>query len=1079
VTSKANIDASFWIIDCGVNLKNIATLNYSKWEDIDDIDEHFSLETELLIFLDCGQFEQLPSFKRGNFQLLLVSDQNTIPSKNLLSIATFCCFNKEQKIIGDFLNPYVFKDKPAEQNLAPRQLRLICEENGTLHYQDQGLLNFFNLEGKDPLHLTDLPIKFRFGDYSVFEPMKGLLNLQEAHSWMSFRSTESPEVFRVYLNKTLLTKGDKTFIIFLFSLWPETSQIEKTFKAQIAAFGSILEESFEAILIYDSSKIIKYVSPGITGLVGYLPEDLIGVDIASLTFSEDAKLNHPLLAKVRMGELSKLNLQQRIRHKSGSTIWVDLMITDKRSTPGINGIICVFKDINTEKRDRLALEESNMRFQVASRATQDIIWDLDLHSERITWGQNVKEVFGWEGEEINTIQKFLEKVPEENHNALDLCIQRIINNENRHWHCFYDFYCKNGDRLSIEDKGYALHDKNGKAYRIIGAMHDHTPTKKFKNLINEGEEKFRRLFEESLIGVSLIKLENYNFIDCNQALLNILGYRREEILKLSLFELIPLSKRPDFFLQMTFLKQSETAQTFQLDLIRKDQSIIKVALSSFTSPEEMDEPRAWMHILDLSPILQTSAALKDAENRFRSYVEKSSDVFVTLNASSIYEYVSPNISKLLGYASSEIVGLNNFDIIHPDDHDAVLKAYSEADGEIGKETRSIFRALHKDGSTLWVEANGKIENTDEGPKAFINIRNVDKEHENELELRKLSLVANKTDNVVVITDQALLVTWANQSFEDLSGYSFTESLAKKLTNLLLSKRDALKIERQLNSKKALKVEIRGLTKSGHKNWIGLSITPVFDSDGAIQNYIFLASDISHRKEQEWHIQENIKLINDQNERLKSFAHISSHSLYAHCQNIESLALELKRSRNTLVKDELANILDERTRSLSASLTSIQSILKYRDPKSQNLQDLHLGEHIEKAKRLLSNEIMINLATIQYMGKPDFKVRFYAPYLVDALYTIFSYALINTKDFGLEVSIDVRLEEKFRVVDIILPREISKVKSKTKGHKSATLFSFKESLELLRYQLQNQGGELKKRMLDDFKIVLSLYFKDSD
>lgn len=1073
--SLKNINAPFWIIDFGVNLVNIPTSNYSKAEEIDNLDEHFHLDTELLIFLDASQFERFPLFRRGNFQLVLIANNGKVPSQSLISKAAFCCFNKDQKIISDFLNPYIFNNKQAQQKNSPSQLHLICGEDGTITYQDQSLLNFFGLEGADPLIFTDIPIKFRFGEFSFFEPLQGLLNQKEAHAWISFRSTTTIDVLRVYLNKTVLNKGTKTFYLFFFNLWPEISHIEETFKENITAFSSILEDSFDAILIYDSSKIIKYASPGITRLVGYHPEEIIGLDIADFTFPEDAELNHPLLAKVRKGEISKLNVQQRLRHKNGNDTWVDLMVSDKRSTPGINGIVCSIKDINTEKRSRLALEESNMRFELASKATKDVIWDLDLLSGKIIWGQNVKEVFGWEAEELDTAQKLFTKIPERYHKTLELSLAKVIASDSQLWTSFYDFYCKNGNKLTIEDKGYVSRDKNGIVYRVIGAMHDNTDTKNYENQIIKGEERFRRLFEESLIGVSLIKLENFSFLDCNQALLNILGYRREEILKLCLIELIPASEKSDFFQEMAFLRKSETAQSFQLDLIRKDQSIIKVALSSFTSLEENNEPSAWMHVLDLSPIIQSNAALKDAENRFRSYVEKSSDIFVTLNASFKYEYVSPNISKLLGYSPSEVIGLDNFDIIHPEDHEVVLKAQSAADGEIGKATRSVFRALHKNGSTRWVEANGKVENTDQGPKAFINIRDIEKEHQIELELQKLSLVANKTDTAVIITNQAFLITWANPSFENLTGYSFSESINNNLIKLLPSQSDAQKIAGQLHSKKALKLDLRIQNKAGKKIWIGLSITSVFNSEGKVENYIFLALDISDRKAQEREVQQNITLIKKQ---LKSLAHLSSHSLLAHCQNIETLALNLKSGENTLGKAELADILNEKSRSLSDTLTSIQSLLNYSTPKPP-LQELLLIEHIERAKRLLSKENRVNFTTIQYSGNKDFKVRFYAPYLEDALFTIFTKAIENTKDSSLKLRVEARIVKNFRIVDIILPPQKPEDSYNAEDKGSKIFFSFEESLELLKYQLQSVGGELKQRFVDDFKIVLSLYFKDSD
>ena len=337
------------------------------------------------------------------------------------------------------------------------------------------------------------------------------------------------------------------------------------------------------------------------------------------------------------------------------------------------------------------------------------------------------------------------------------------------------------------------------------------------------------------------------------------------------------------------------------------------------------------------------------------------------------------------------------------------------------------------------------------------------------------MVANKTDTAVIITNQAFLITWANPSFEILTGYSFSESINNNLIKLLPSQSDAQKIAGQLHSKKALKLDLRIQNKAGNKIWIGLSITSVFDSEGKVENYLFLALDISDRKKQEREVQQNIKLIKKQ---FNSLAQISSHSLLAHCQNIETLALDLKSGENTLGKEELADILNEESRSLKGSLTRIQSLLNDSAPKPP-LQELLLIEHIEKAKRLLSKEKMTKFTTIVYSGNKDFKVRFYAPYLEDALYTIFTKAIESTKDSSLKLRVEARIVKNFRIIDIILPPQKPANSCNTEDKGSTIFFSFEESLELLKYQLQSLGGELKQRFVDDFKIVLSLYFKDSD
>tara|TARA_R110002050_G_scaffold180202_3_gene313816 strand:+ start:6255 stop:9494 length:3240 start_codon:yes stop_codon:yes gene_type:complete len=1069
----------FWIVNFGVPIQTIPKTHYSEVKHIDEIPQDLSELTELVILLDQKYFEDYQTLRHKNYKLILVCSEEQSPPPKLFQEASYCLAKHDDKLILDLLHPYLLQLNSNSID-EPRQLHLICDEEGTILYKDKCIFSFFNLPvGPQIKHFSEIPLKFRFGELKSFEPLDGLLELNRVDRWLSFRSTKKVDVFRVYVTKTRSKKNPQVHQAFTFNLWPEKSQLEESYKANVNAFTSLLEESFDAILISDASRIIKYASPGITRLTGYKPEELIGLDTADFTLPEDAIKSHPEIALVRASLKERTIVQHRIRHKNGSYIWIEVIVADRRNTPGIDGIVSSIRDINAEKISRLELEEGNLRFELASRASKDVLWDLDLDSRLIHWGENVEDVFGWNAEELNTIDKWMAKIPKKFHRLVNKSFDSVFKEGDDFWSSRYDFKTKDGKLAAIEDRGYALKDEQGKVYRLIGAMHDITDTKAFENQLSKGEEKFRRLFEESLIGVSLIRMEDFLCLDCNQALLNILGYRREELLKMSLLELIPEDNKELFYKEINALNKSEGARSFQLDFIRKDQSIIKVALSSFTIEEENNESSAWMHILDLSPIIESSAALKAAENRFRSYIEKSSDVFVTLNEQSIYEYVSPNIIKLLGYQPSEVIGLHNFDLIHPDDHESVIKAYSEADGEIGKVTRSIFRGLHKDGSTRWVEANGKIENTNQGLKAFINIRDIEKEHQNEEELRRLSMVANKTENAVIITDEKLAVVWVNKSFESLSGYTLQETTNEIITGKLFTRKVAQKLEAELVKGEALKLERKGKHKMGRKFWLDLNITPVYNAEGILQNYIFVALDISNKRKQNKQIEQNLKLINEQNHRLKSFAHISSHSFLAHCQNIESLTKELKNSHNSLIQNELVQILTQTTHSLSTSLANFQSILYTESPAQQNLEDLNVAEFVEKAKRLLAREIIVKLANIEYQGDPNFTVPYFPVYLEDSLYTLFAQALAETSSEAFDLFITTRKDASYRIIELQLPLGLKKKKKKSLTRPPNLLFSFLESIELIKSQLHNYGGKLKLEPLDNFGMLLSFYFKDSD
>ena len=66
---------------------------------------------------------------------------------------------------------------------------------------------------------------------------------------------------------------------------------------------------------------------------------------------------------------------------------------------------------------------------------------------------------------------------------------------------------------------------------------------------------------------------------------------------------------------------------------------------------------------------QAEQRLRASEERFRALVENSSDGIILLDRDGRVFYASPAVTRILGYDVDEVVGLDAFNLIHPDDFD--------------------------------------------------------------------------------------------------------------------------------------------------------------------------------------------------------------------------------------------------------------------------------------------------------------------------------------------------------------------------------------------------------------------------
>lgn len=134
----------------------------------------------------------------------------------------------------------------------------------------------------------------------------------------------------------------------------------------------------------------------------------------------------------------------------------------------------------------------------------------------------------------------------------------------------------------------------------------------------------------------------------------------------------------------------------------------------------------------------------------------------------------------------------------------------------------------------------------------VNNIKVQKElYDNKIELEKLSLVASHTHNGVIITDNEGLIEWVNKGFETITGFTLKESVGKKPGDILQGANtdDNVKkeISRKLEAETSFSKEILNYKKTGEPYWIKLDITPVFDNNGQLTQFIAIQEDITERK----------------------------------------------------------------------------------------------------------------------------------------------------------------------------------------------------------------------------------------
>jgi PAS domain S-box-containing protein len=121
------------------------------------------------------------------------------------------------------------------------------------------------------------------------------------------------------------------------------------------------------------------------------------------------------------------------------------------------------------------------------------------------------------------------------------------------------------------------------------------------------------------------------------------------------------------------------------------------------------------------------------------------------------------------------------------------------------------------------------------------------------EIEKLSLVASKTDNLVIITDANENIEWVNEGFIKKTGYLLNEVIGKtpRILQGIETERSALdKMHRSIKAGESITQEILNYTKDGTKFWLRVNINPVYDESNKLVRFVAVETDITPHKEYE-------------------------------------------------------------------------------------------------------------------------------------------------------------------------------------------------------------------------------------
>lgn len=258
---------------------------------------------------------------------------------------------------------------------------------------------------------------------------------------------------------------------------------EDRFKAQYKGMpiptGTWKKAGDDFVLVDYNDAAEKLTKGGITGLIGISASELYR-DTPHIAqsfhrcFNEQTTVRHetPFWMKTT-GELKHLDM---------SFVFVPS-----------NMVMVHYRDVTGQIEAQESLKQSDERFQLVARATNDSLWDTNLVTGEVWLSGGFYSMFGDSPEELEpTSQLWEERLhPDDRKRAADVVKSALQSGEN-YWTAEYRFRRADGTYAHVLDRAYVVYNDDGKPLRMIGAMMDITGRKLVEDALRSNEARLQK-----------------------------------------------------------------------------------------------------------------------------------------------------------------------------------------------------------------------------------------------------------------------------------------------------------------------------------------------------------------------------------------------------------------------------------------------------------------------------------------------------------------------------------------------------------------------------------------------------------
>ncbi len=355
-----------------------------------------------------------------------------------------------------------------------------------------------------------------------------------------------------------------------------------------------------------------------------------------------------------------------------------------------------------------ALRKSEKRYRSLVETSSDWLWEVDANARYVYASPRIRELLGYAPEEAVGRTPF-DLMPEEEAQRVGAIFSEIaakqrpfasLENTNLH---------RDGRRVVLETSGVPVFGPNGEFMGYRGMDRDITERKQTEEVLLRAKEDWERTFDAVPDLIAVLN-KDYRIVRVNKAMAAKLGIIPAECIGLKCYEAVHGTSEPPLYCPHRQLIDDRLEHTAELYEERLGGDFA-VSVSPLLGPG--GELIGSVHVChDITERKLAEDALLESEARYRLLAENATDVIWTVDMDMRLTYISPSVTRLLGFTEEEAMARTMQQAYTPAAFEKAMKILAEeialesaGHGDPNRSRILELELVHKDGNTVLVEGN--------------------------------------------------------------------------------------------------------------------------------------------------------------------------------------------------------------------------------------------------------------------------------------------------------------------------------------------------------------------------------------